>query len=305
MSLATQFASLESVQRWALELALDTGRAVSPRGIPTREISPVAFTLTNPRRRIITTSARKWSLPLAIGELCWHLSGSNEVEALAYYAPRWREFAQPNGRVLGSCYGHKIFRSSDNKPSQWDLTIRLLKDDMHSRRAILNFGNTLTESSSSDLDLACTISLQFVVRDNKLDAITYMRSNDIILGLPYDIFIFTMLQEMMAKSLGVGLGQYHHLAGLLHLYERHLQLSSAISDAPMVDVFEMPAMGDLKEILKFIEFEKKIRDGLKSKNELSTYWKDLGHVLFLYSSRSIDRLKELHLVYWTFIAHLF
>jgi thymidylate synthase len=305
MSLAIEFASLESAQRWALELALNTGRAVSPRGILTREISPAAFTLTNPRRRIITTSARKWSLPLAIGEFCWHLSGSSDVEALAYYAPRWREFAEPNGRVQGSCYGAKIFRSDDNKPNQWDLVIQLLKDDPHSRRAILTFGDPLTEHSSLSVDLACTISLQFLIRDNKLHAITYMRSNDIILGLPYDLFIFTMLQEMMVKILQVDLGQYHHFIGSLHLYDRHLQLASSILNTPITDSFEMPEMGDLSVIQNFVEAEKQIRGGLKSRTTLPAYWEDLILVLTVFSSKNVAVSKANNLIYWPFIAHLF
>ena len=51
--------------------------------------------------------------------------------------------------------------------------------------------------------------MQFFVRSGALHAITHMRSNDIILGSPYDIFFFTMLQEMMAVALEV------HFRGIL------------------------------------------------------------------------------------------
>jgi thymidylate synthase len=165
MTLGNEFGSLEAAQRWALECALSAGHTVSPRGMPTREVAPAAFTLSNPRRRVITTNARKWSLPLAIGELCWHLSGSDEVEALTHYAPRWREFADPNGRIRGSCYGAKIFSRLHDKHSQWDLVIRVLKDDIHSRRATLIFSDSLSNSSAFDVDISCTIAIQFMIRD--------------------------------------------------------------------------------------------------------------------------------------------
>ena len=49
--------------------------------------------------------------------------------------------------------------------------------------------------------------------------VTYMRSNDVFLGLSHDIFAFTMLQEMIAKKLNIELGKYRHSVGSLHLYD--------------------------------------------------------------------------------------
>lgn len=46
----------------------------------------------------------------------------------------------------------------------------------------------------------------------------HMRSNDVYLGLPHDIFAFTMLQEIAAREIGVGLGSYLHSVGSMHLY---------------------------------------------------------------------------------------
>jgi thymidylate synthase len=48
-----------------------------------------------------------------------------------------------------------------------------------------------------------------------------MRSNDIWMGFPYDVFSFTAMQCLMAMELGLGIGTYTHIAGSLHLYERN------------------------------------------------------------------------------------
>ena len=48
----------------------------------------------------------------------------------------------------------------------------------------------------------------------------YMRSNDIWMGLPYDVFSFTCMQILLAFKLGVGIGTYTHHAASLHLYKR-------------------------------------------------------------------------------------
>ena len=71
-------------------------------------------------------------------------------------------------------------------------------------------------------DLPCTISLQYLIREGALHCIVYMRSNDLWLGFPYDVFCFTAFQTKLAMELGVKLGTYTHIAGSLHLYERNL-----------------------------------------------------------------------------------
>src|SRR5690606_26043016 len=60
---------------------------------------------------------------------------------------------------------------------------------------------------------------------------TVMRSNDLWLGLPYDIMMFTRLQSAMAWALGVRVGKYVHTTFSLHLYER---------DIPKVDHLHAP-----------------------------------------------------------------
>ena len=68
-------------------------------------------------------------------------------------------------------------------------------------------------------EIPCTCSIQFLIRDQKLNMYVSMRSNDAYWGLPHDIFSFTMLQEIIARKLGVDLGQYYHSVGSLHLYD--------------------------------------------------------------------------------------
>jgi hypothetical protein len=60
-----------------------------------------------------------------------------------------------------------------------------------------------------------------MVRDGALELIVYMRSNDVWLGWPYDVVMFTVLHEALAVDLGLALGQYTHVAGSLHLYDRN------------------------------------------------------------------------------------
>ena len=76
--------------------------------------------------------------------------------------------------------------------------------------------------SDATKDTPCTLSLQFLLRDGRLNLTTTMRSNDVWTGVPYDMFSFCSMQVMMAMTLGVGVGTYTHQAGSLHIYERNL-----------------------------------------------------------------------------------
>ncbi|MEQ9229720.1 MAG: hypothetical protein RIF46_03500, partial [Cyclobacteriaceae bacterium] len=49
------------------------GETVKTRGFETKEIFPFSFCLEHPNHRCIINPIRKWNLPLALGELAWHL----------------------------------------------------------------------------------------------------------------------------------------------------------------------------------------------------------------------------------------
>jgi thymidylate synthase len=257
-----EFSSADEVQRWAIDSVLTKGISVSPRGQHTLEISPASFTLLMPRRRCIAQLERKWSLPLAVGEFLWHASASDDASVLEYYAGPWASFAV-EGRIRGSCYGKSIFTPHGRNPSQWITILRMLQKDPDSRRAVLDFRITDQQTQFFDApDVACVSTLQFLIRGKKLNAIAVMRSNDVIWGLPYDIFVLTMFQEMAAQELGLELGWYHHHAASLHIYDRHLTLARTILGGRIPKTYEMGILGKLEELPIVIEQERRIRQGL-------------------------------------------
>jgi len=280
------FDSLDEVQRWALREVLVAGREAAPRGVPTRELRAISFALRHPRRRCITNSSRRWSLPLAIGEFCWHVSGSNELPFIEYYAPRWREFSTDRRTIDGSCYGKKMFGDTPDGFSPWSQLVELLRLDPDTRRAVLSFYDVSMALRADARDVACALTLQFLARDGSLDAIAYMRSNDAIWGLPYDVFLFTMLQELLACELGLALGLYFHVTGSLHLYGRHFKLAERILEDKSEFYFEMPPMQAHLEVPLFLRLESALRVfGGVAEEELQAvqpYWRDLLGVLHWY-----------------------
>jgi thymidylate synthase len=57
---------------------------------------------------------------------------------------------------------------------------------------------------------------------------TTMRSQDLWLGFPYDVFAATLIHELLAGWLG----EYNHHVDSLHLYAQHTQAAASLPAAP-------------------------------------------------------------------------
>lgn len=283
------FETLDEAQLWALREIVTNGSPASPRNFRTLEILHRGFSLSNPRQRRLTLTSRRWNEALAIAEFCWHTSGSDDVDALAYYAPRWRDFSNDQGRIKGSCYGKRIFRERRGGRSQWEWVIDLLRNDPHTRRAIIDLQgpNLLQESTSQDV--SCATSLQFFVRSNRLHASVAMRSNDAIWGLPYDVYLFTMLQELMALHLDIPIGNYTHFASSLHLYDHHMHLATSMLEHGLTPSVPMPPM-ELPCVDELRALERGLRRGhVVNQNRHGQFWESVSGPLTAFAK---NRLKQ-------------
>tara|TARA_Y100000593_G_scaffold25146_1_gene50112 strand:+ start:7634 stop:8626 length:993 start_codon:yes stop_codon:yes gene_type:complete len=200
--------------------------ASAPRGMAIKEKLACKFTITNPLDRLPYVPDRKFSVTYVVAELLWYLSGNNETEWIANYSSFWRNISD-DGKTANSAYGARIFkphpRIAGGSFSQWDYIKNELKNDPDSRRAVVHIRSPW-DSVEAKLDVPCTLSLQFFIRDEKLHLVAHMRSSDLILGIAYDIPAFTMLQELMAFELGINVGTYTHVSNSLHIYERHYEM---------------------------------------------------------------------------------
>ena len=182
------------------------------------EIIGAVTIIEDPTRGIVQSDIRKMPMRYAVGELMWYLSGSNRVSDISQYSKVW-ETLSDDGEHVNSAYGYRIFHQFGF--NQWEHVKKLLRADPLSRQAVIHIKDP---NPGYTRDMPCTVSLQFFIRENKLYMITNMRSNDIWMGFPYDVFSFTALQVKMAMELGVEIGTYTHIAGSLHLYKRNWRM---------------------------------------------------------------------------------
>lgn len=189
-------------------------RIPSRNGDVVGEIINLSFVIGDPTRGIVNSKIREMPMRYALGELLWYLSGSNKLKDIENYSKFWGNISD-DGTTVNSAYGYRIHQMFGF--DQWEYVKELLTADPFSRQAIIHIK---TPSNVKTKDMPCTTHLQFSIREGELYLMTVMRSNDIWLGMPFDVFAFTALQIKMAMELGVGIGDYTHVTGSLHLYEK-------------------------------------------------------------------------------------
>ena len=199
----------------ALEVQAKEGfQDASRDGNVVGEIINAAFFVEDPSRNVVTSPVRKMPMRYAVAELAWYLSGSNYVRDIRPFASKWVDISD-DGIHNNSAYGYRIQHLFGF--DQWDYVKEMLTKSPGSRQAIIHIKDASDEPTK---DVPCTVYLQFLIRDKKLHLSVHMRSNDIWMGAPYDMFSFSFLQMKMAMELGVDLGNYTHFAGSLHMYKR-------------------------------------------------------------------------------------
>jgi thymidylate synthase len=149
-------------------------------------------------------------------EAFWILSGDDRVESISQFNARIAEFSD-DGKTFFGAYGPKIM-------TQLPYVVAKLREDDLSRQAVLTIWR---ECPPPTKDVPCTVAISFTLRDGKLNTHVFMRSSDLWLGLPYDVFNFSMLGHLVCANLNSQTadpdvaepGTLHLTAVSSHLYE--------------------------------------------------------------------------------------
>ena len=291
--------TLDDVMRWVLDHILSEGQEIRPTKGPAKELSGVLLELTNPLARISRTETK--GKPFScLGELFWYLAQTKDLSFITYYLREYRAYA--DGQEIYGGYGPRLFNWDGL--NQFGNVADILKRKPDSRQAVIQLFDA-QDIVGPHNDIPCTCTMQFMVRGEQLHLLTYMRSNDAFVGMPHDIFCFTMLQEIMARMLSVELGQYKHMVGSLHLYDKSIDNAGQFLDegwqSTTTLMRPMPGGDPWPAIDLVLSAEHAIRTDQESDPEslldgLDSYWADLVRLLLIYrasKNRDDDRIKEL------------
>jgi thymidylate synthase len=132
------------------------------------------------------------------------------------FAKQWGE--------LGPVYGYQ-WRSwptpSGGSVDQIANLIQQIKTNPNSRRLIVSAWNVPYIDTMALPP--CHTMFQFYVLNGKLSCQLYQRSADVFLGVPFNIASYALLTMMVAQVTGLGLGDFVHTFGDVHLYSNHLE----------------------------------------------------------------------------------
>lgn len=171
---------------------------------------------------MLTTKKLHWKS--IAHELLWFLSGSTNTAYLKengvsiwdewadeagdlgpIYGKQWRSWSAPDGRVI----------------DQIANVVTEIRHNPASRRLVVSAWNP---GEIDQMALApCHCLFQFFVSDGKLSCQLYQRSADIFLGVPFNIASYALLTHMIAQACELGVGDFVHTFGDVHLYENHLR----------------------------------------------------------------------------------
>jgi len=205
---------------------------------------------------LLTT--KKVHLKSIIYELLWLLRGDTNIKFLKDNGVTiWDEWADENGE-LGSVYGKQWRRwetVDGKKIDQISNLIDQIKNNPNSRRLIVSAWN-VGEVDKMALP-PCHCFFQFYVANGKLSCQLYIRSNDVFLGMPFNIASYALLTMMIAQVCDLEPGELVYTNGDVHIYLNHIdQINLQLTREPR-NLPKMKINPEVKNIFdfKFEDFE--------------------------------------------------
>ena len=177
-------------------------------------------------------TGKKISFNAARTELLWILQGRTDLKYLEDNGVKyWRPDYERSGRTdetLGPVYG-KQWRDF-NGVDQLKELVYSINTNPDSRRLMVS---AWAPHDEKEMVLPpCHYAFQVYINNGTMDLMWQQRSADVFLGLPYDVTMYGLLLEMLAKGAGLEAGQLIGQLGDCHLYNNHLEQAKVYLDRP-------------------------------------------------------------------------
>lgn len=304
MTPQNSFSTSTAAIRSTLGDLLALPQAASPEG-PEAEFKTAArehlnygFTLAAPRHRL----SPHLRLHVATARFVWMMAANNRLADIEFYEPKVAHYTDDGLTVPGSNYGMRL-RQPQAGLDQVQGAIDRMNDPKEKRRAAMVIFQASDAVRRSN-DIPCAFGMMLHPRDGRLDATLIMRSNNATTLLPFNIFEFSLLMEVIAVEAGLKIGTLHYFAGSMHLYEREAKRAADIvgSEDSVGEMTEMPSsVRPLEQIKILAKFEGDLRHGWagmsaatiaewvdRIKGELHPYWGQFALLLLAAAAAKLD-----------------
>lgn len=197
------------------------------------EITQHLFILRDPMAKFTMAPQRNFKFEFAEKFFRWIWEGESDISKLVPTNENAEKYMDKDMTGRNTAYGPRLVE-------QLKRILDELVRDKHSRRATVLIlyptdSEMLFESFQglTKQEFPCTIALQFLIRQDKLDLHVLMRSNNAVTTLCYDVYNFTRIQFEVLKALreqglDIKLGSYYHSAVSMHLFDKERPLAEKI-----------------------------------------------------------------------------
>ena len=239
----------------------------------TCEILHAAISVGDPRQRWIPSRRPVMNPAFSIAELVWVIAGRNDSAFLNYFNSELPKYAGC-GPTYHGAYGYRLRRHLGL--DQLERAYQALERKPYSRQVVLQIWDSSVdlptpEGNEASPDVPCNIMSMLKVRGGKLEWMQILRSSDVHRGLPYDLVLFTALQEILAGWLHLEPGCYNQISDSLHVYSDSLTqvcASTPIEAEANTDSLTLPKEQSEKAFEALERHIELICDSSKSAKEL-------------------------------------
>jgi thymidylate synthase len=217
--------------RKLVDTVCQTGEKRQTRSGPTRALFGQTFEVNNllyDEFPLLTTRQIRYAG--VFGELAAFVRGATKIGDFKRWgcnywdmnAKAWppNEGLELEKMSIGQVYGYQWVNWNGTGLNQIFELMKGLQNDPHGRRHIVTSFNPGAESCLPP----CHLMAQFyVTNEGQLDCLIYMRSVDLILGLPSDIALYAALLAQIAVAVNLEPGRMKWCLGDCHVYENHVE----------------------------------------------------------------------------------
>jgi thymidylate synthase len=246
------------------------------------ELENFICTITDATNRTLLYPYRGNNPFATLYETIWVLAGQSSIKELEYFLPRSRDFVDPHIEPdhWRAAYGKRLRKTAgfndsvgftidhETRASTVNVTLvdqikfvyQKLKEDPSSRQAVMTIWDPAKECTVEKTnDYPCSNHVVFLIRNGALNCALTMRSNDVLWGFSaINVYEFTVIQEVLARLLGVKVGKYTHIANSFHYYRDFESKIKNLVEQPdqkrIYSHFEFPVIdGDYDATMKMYE----------------------------------------------------
>jgi len=189
-------------------------------GHKTKSLPGLTFQIDLEKDGFPILTLRKQPIKSPIAEQVWFIQGEKDTTFLRKYTKMWDEFIEEDG-TISSAYGYR-WRHHFGR-DQLGKLIELLQKDQSSRHGVVITWDPKDDGygGTPKKNVPCPYTFTVNIIGGRLNLHNIIRSNDMMLGCPFDTFGFSLLMITLAQKLNVKPGIYTHTISNAHIYDTH------------------------------------------------------------------------------------